>query len=65
MSNTSSDNRDKSESLPSDCAKKHERDKSNFDQSSDYYYDDATGYEVYKDDDEDDDAGEEVKNRER
>jgi hypothetical protein len=57
MSNSSSDNAAKSKRLQPDCVN---QDTPNAEEQSDYYYDDATGYEIYedKDDDEEDEASE-------
>ena len=59
MSNSSSDKESKSKRPRPDCA---DQDKSTAEEQSDYYYDDATGYEIYQDKDEED---EEIQNRER
>jgi hypothetical protein len=57
MSNSSSDNESKSKRPQPDSAN---HDASNAEEPSNYYYDDATGYEIYedKDDDEEDEASE-------
>jgi hypothetical protein len=58
MPNPSSDNATESKRPQPDRVN---HDTSNPDEQSDYYYDDATGYEVYEDKDDE----EEVQNRER
>jgi len=52
MSKTSSDNAAESKSSPPECADEDKRDNANVAEQSDYYYDDATGYELYEDDED-------------
>ena len=61
MSKLSSDSGNKSQSSGKESERDGTADGSHVDQQSDYYYDDATGYEVYdetKEDCEEDEDGE-------
>jgi hypothetical protein len=58
MFKTSSDNESKSKRPQTDGTN---HDTSNAEEQSDYYYDDATGYEIYEGDEEEDDSGERQK----
>jgi len=61
MSSPSSDNASESKRPRPDRVN---HDTSNAEERSDYYYDDATGYEIYEEEDETE-SEEEVQNRER
>jgi len=63
MSNSSSDKVSESKRPQ---AERQNHDTANAEEQSDYYYDDATGYEIYEDkDDEEDEVSEKLQNRER
>jgi hypothetical protein len=63
MSNSSSDKASESKRPQPD--RLHD-DRSNTAEPSDYYYDDATGYEIYEDDDDEEtESEEELENRAR